>query len=323
MPPTTPEEGRPSAPETPLRAVVGATASGKTAVALEICKRTGAEVLSLDSMLVYRGLDVGTAKPSAEERAAVPHHLIDLVEPDVRYDVTRYLRDARAAEAEVGDAAALFVGGTGFYLKALTHGLFDGPEVDPELRAELERRAEEIGAAALHAELAAVDPEAAERIHANDVRRVVRGLEVWRQTGRPLSDWQREWRAAAGEERAGRPRILIGLEPDPDELELRIAERTEAMLDAGWVEEAVRVREHPGFGPTAVQALGYREVLRHADGELTRRECADEIRLRTRQFARRQRTWFRNFPEIVWVPGPGKRTAPAEVAEAVIDQLAL
>jgi tRNA dimethylallyltransferase len=303
----------------PLFALVGVTASGKTDVAALVAERRGAEVLSLDSMLVYCGLDVGTAKPDAALRERVPHRLIDLVEPDVRYDVQRYLADAAAAETAAAGAGlgALFAGGTGFYLKALTHGLFEGPEIDPALRARLEARADELGSEALHTELAAVDTVAAERIHPRDARRVVRALEVLEQTGRTLTSWQEQWRAEGGDT-PGRPRTLVGLEPDPEELEERIPARTRAMLDAGWVEEAVRVREAPGFGPTAIQALGYREVLRHADGELTEAELFELVALRTRQFARRQRTWFRNFPEIRWVPGPGRARSVEETAEAVV-----
>lgn len=287
--------------EEPLRILVGPTASGKTALALELAEASGAEIVSLDSMLVYRGMDIGTAKPTAAEQARVPHHMIDVVEPDVRYDVQAFLR--RAEEALDGirqrGRPALFVGGTGFYLAALLRGLFEGPPVDTELRAAIERRAGEIGPEALHAELAEVDPASAARLHPADVRRVVRGLEVWQQTGRALSDWQTEWKGAP------RPRLesarLLGLHLETPELDRRIRRRTDVMLDAGWQEEALRIREHPGFGPSAIQALGYSTVLEWADGERGRGETAELIALRTRQFARRQRTWYRKF-EIEWLP---------------------
>lgn len=298
----------PASPSDPLdgwtvRALVGPTASGKSRLALAVAERAGAEVLSLDSMLVYRGLDVGTAKPTADERRRVRHHLIDLVDPHERYDVQRYLRDVRAAVADVRSrgARAFFVGGTGFYLAALLRGLFEGPPVDPALRAALEARVEREGAAALHAELAALDPEAARRIHANDVKRLVRALEVPQQTGRTLTDWQREWGWHAGRPPAERPARLVGLELPPAQLERRIRERTRAMLDAGWADEAARVRGGPGFSATAVQALGYREALELADGTLDRAACEERVALRTRQFARRQRTWFRKFPTIRWL----------------------
>ena len=303
-----------------LRVLVGETASGKTEVALALAERLGAELLSLDSMLVYRGLDIGTAKPTATDRARVAHHLIDLASPAERYDVTRYLADAERAEADVRARGRLplYVGGTAFYLKALTHGLFAGPPVDPELRAALEARAVSEGSPALHAELAVADPEAAARIHPNDMKRVVRGLEVLAQTGRTLTDWQREWRVAEGEA-PGRERTLVGLAVDRELLEQRIAARTRSMLDGGWIEEVRALAADPGFGPTAIQALGYREVLRFleqgGEGEFDRAQLEELIRLRTRQFARRQRTWFRRFGEIHWIPGPGADRSPAEVAD--------
>ena len=285
--------------DAPLEFLVGPTAAGKSDLALEVAERAGAEILSLDSMLVYRGLDVGPAKPDAGARARVPHHLLDLVEPNERYHVHRYLDDFASAWKRVTAAGkrALAVGGTGFYLKALTQGLFVGPPHDQALRDELNARAAAEGSGVLHAELAAVDAESAARIHPNDAKRVVRGLEVFRASGRPLSDWQREWRGGGGSS----PARIAGLDVAPEELDGRIAARTRAMLAAGWIDEARRVRARPGFGPTSIQALGYAEVLRHLDGELERDVLEQTIRLRTRQFARRQRTWFRGFPEIGWV----------------------
>ena len=292
--------------EAPLLAIVGPTAAGKTALSVAVGEALGAEVISVDSMQVYRGMDVGTAKPEPELQARMPHHVIDCAEPTERYDARRYLADvdvALSALAERG-VTPLYVGGTGFYLKALTHGLFEGPPADLELRASIERRAAELGTGGLHAELERVDPASAARIHPNDERRVVRALEVLEQTGRTLSDWQREWRESESSAAAGRERRLIGLEIPSDELDERIVARTREMLDAGWAEEARAIRDGVGFGPSAVQALGYREVLRYVDGELTRDEVTREIALRTRQFARRQRTWFRNFPEIHWIAAP-------------------
>jgi len=187
-----------------LRFLIGPTAVGKSAAALALCERNGCEIVSLDSMQVYRGMDIGTAKPTPAERARVRHHMLDLAGPEERFDVQRYLRELEPVKADLArrGARALFVGGTGFYLKALTHGLFEGPGVDAGLRERLEQRYAAEGAEALHAELGRVDPPAAARIHARDRKRVLRGLEVFEQTGRALSDWQREWgwhgRAAAG-----------------------------------------------------------------------------------------------------------------------------
>lgn len=281
--------------------LVGETCVGKSALALELAEAFGAELVSLDSMLVYRGMDVGTAKPGPAELRRVPHHVLDRVEPNERYDVTRYLADAEEALAAIRARGrpALVVGGTGLYLKALLAGLFDGPAVDPELRAALRARAEAEGAAALHAELGRLDPPAAARIHPHDERRVTRALEVWHQTGRPISAWQREWGWDGGAPRE-RPALLVGLTREPAELEARILLRTRAMLARGWAEEARAIRDGVGFGPTSIQALGYREVLDFVDGRATRAETETRIALRTRQFARRQRTWFRRFPAIRW-----------------------
>lgn len=297
---------------TPLRFLVGPTASGKTALALELCRRTGAEVVSLDSMLVYRGLDIGTAKPTRAERAAVPHHLLDLVGPEERFDVQQFLTALREVllDLERRGVPALCVGGTGFYLAAVLRGLFEGPPVDTRLRAKLEAHARAIGPERLHAELQGIDAESAARLHPHDTRRVVRALEVFAQTGRTLADWQQEWgREPSARERGAR---LVGLAVETDELDRRIRLRTEQMLADGWREEALAVRAGPGFGPSAAQALGYAEVLAWADGELTRDEASQRIALQTRQFARRQRTWYRKFP-IEWLPAD----APDRVERAL------
>ena len=299
--------------------LIGCTAAGKSALAPELARRAGAEILSMDSMLVYRGMDVGTAKPGPELRARARHHLLDLVEVNESFSVQQYQTQAQRAleDCRRRGVRALFVGGTALYLKALTQGLFDGPPADRELRERLDRRVREEGGAALHAELRAVDPAGAERIHANDKKRLVRALEVFHQTGRPLSDWQRQWRrdgSAAG----GRPRRVVGLGVDASELERRIPMRTRALLDAGWVEEARALRADPGFGLTSGAALGYRDVLRLADGEIDRQECETRVNLRTRQFARRQRTWFRSFHEIEWI---APSHDPAGSADGVLKAL--
>ena len=201
------------------------------------------------------------------------------------------------------------MGGTALYLKGLIYGMFEGPAHDPAMREELNLRAEEEGSPALHDELVAVDPEGAARIHPNDKKRVVRGLEVYHASGRPLSQQQREWT----EESAGRPRTLVGLSPEPQELEGKIKRRTRAMLERGWVEEVQRIEAGEGFGPTSRQALGYGEILEHLAGGLDREELEELIVLRTRQFARRQRTWLRGFCELEWVdpsaPDALERTA--------------
>ena len=309
-----------------LRFLIGPTAVGKSAAALALCERSGCEIVSLDSMQVYRGMDIGTAKPTPAERARVRHHMLDLAGPEERFDVQRYLRELEPVTADLArrGARALFVGGTGFYLKALTHGLFEGPEVDAGLRARLEQRYAAEGAEALHAELGRVDPPAAARIHARDRKRVLRGLEVFEQTGRALSDWQREW-GWHGRTAEPRPVRIAGLDCPMPELERRIAARTRAMLAGGWVDEARAIRSGPGFGPTAIQALGYREVLELGDGTLAREDCEQRIVRATRRFARRQRTWWRRL-DARWSPAlPENRAGelPADRLEELARALEL
>jgi len=286
----------PQALQEPLRFLIGPTAVGKSAAALELAREHGLELLSLDSMQVYRGMDIGTAKPTPEERALVPHHMLDRVGPKERYDVSRYLGDLAAVEAELGarSVRAVHIGGTGFYLKARLAGLFEGPAVDLALRAALEARHAEEGAAALHAELARVDPLSAARLHANDRKRVVRALEVYQQTGRPLSAWQEQW------SRAPLPARIVGLRMPGEQLDVRILARVRQMLAQGWVEEVRRLDAEGWLGPTASQALGYATVRSLARGERTLEECTLAIALATRQFARRQHTWWRKF-EIEWI----------------------
>ncbi|MFN0007763.1 MAG: tRNA (adenosine(37)-N6)-dimethylallyltransferase MiaA [Planctomycetota bacterium] len=286
--------------------LIGPTATGKSALALAICERTGAEIVSLDSMQVYRGMDVGTAKASAEERERVPHHMLDLVPPSERYDVRRYLDDLRqvADGLRARRARVLFVGGTGFYLKALLHGIFEGPPVDLALRARIEARVKERGHSHEHEALARADPRSALRIHANDTKRLVRALEVLEQTGRPLSDWQREWGwHGQGEPAAAVP--IVGLEAPDEELDRRIEARAREMIDKDLAGEAELIRSTWGFGPTASQALGYAEALSLADGAIDRETCIRAIAQRTRRFARRQRTWYRKFEGVRWLPASG------------------
>ena len=310
-------ENGPGAPQEPLLALVGPTGVGKSALALELAEELGLEIVSLDSMQVYRRMDIGTAKPTPAERARVAHACLDLVEPSERYDVSRYLVDARAALERIRAAGkrALFVGGTGLYLKALTRGLFAGPPSDLALRAGLETRARAEGSAALHGELARLDPPSAARIHPRDAKRVVRALEVLAQTGRRLSDWQREW-GWHGSTAAPRALCIVGLALPAAAHAARIRERVGAMLAQGWVEEARAIRATCGFGPSAIQALGYREVLALADGALARDACQERIEQLTRRFVRRQGTWFRSFAAIRWLD-PGTKTARAE-ARAVL-----
>ncbi len=303
----------------PLACLVGPTASGKSQVALVLAQRFGAEIVSLDSMQVYRGMDVGTAKASREERALVPHHMLDRVLPSELYDVSRYLADALPVLGDIAQRGrrALVVGGTGLYLKSLLAGLFEGPRVDRALRAAIEARAKSAGNAELHRELALVDPPSAARIHVNDTKRLVRALEVFEQTGRTITEWQKQWASGATQ-----PASIAGLEVDVADLDRRIAARTVQMIRSGWPEEAVAIRERTGFSRSSIQALGYREVLDLADGRVDFETCAQRVSLRTRQFARRQRTWYRKFANATWFPPVDAGRNEASAVEALAERFA-
>jgi tRNA dimethylallyltransferase len=290
--------------------LTGPTACGKTVLALDLAERIDGEIVALDSMTVYRGMDIGTAKPSAAERARVPHHLIDVLDPWESLTVAWWLSQAEAACAEVTSRGRrpIFVGGTPFYLKALLHGLFPGPPADDKLRRALEAEAARDGNAALHARLAAVDARTAARLHPNDVRRVVRALEVHTLTGRPISDWQQNWDTASFAESpdaAPPPARIPGvvLELPREALYDRINARVGAMLDAGWLDEVRALEALPRpLSRESRQALGYRELLDWLERGGDWAETVDLIRTHTRQFAKRQLTWFRHLPSLVPVP---------------------
>jgi tRNA dimethylallyltransferase len=291
--------------------LTGPTACGKSALALELAERIGAEIIGLDSMTVYRGMDIGTAKPTRDERARIPHHLIDVLNPWDSLTVAWWLGEAAAACRDITARGKrpIFVGGTPFYLKALLHGLFPGPPADAELRRQLEAEAESEGNAALHRRLAEVDPRTAARLHPNDVRRVVRALEVLTLTGKPISDWQQTWDTPAFTARteSAPPPLRIAavvLDLPREELYDRINRRVQAMLDAGWLAEVRTLRElpHP-LSREARQALGYRELLAYLDGTGAGwAETTELIKTHTRQFAKRQLTWFRHLPQLTPLP---------------------
>lgn len=294
--------------------LTGPTAGGKSALALDLAEEVGAEIVALDSMTVYRGMDIGTAKPSVADRARVPHHLIDVLDPWQSLTVAAWLERARAACEDIlaRGRRPLLVGGTPFYLKALLHGLFPGPPGDEGLRRELEAEAEREGREALHRRLEAIDPRTAARLHPNDVRRVVRALEVHALTGRPISAWQTTWDSpgftadAAASPPPARIPVVVLERPRP-ELYERINRRVEAMFAAGWVEEVRRLRTlpHP-LSREASQALGYREMLSQLDSPpAVWSELVELIQTRTRQFAKRQLTWFRHLAPRATLPAGG------------------
>lgn len=287
--------------------LTGPTASGKSQLALELAERLNAEIVSMDSMALYRGLDIGTAKPGPDERRRAPHHLLDVLDPWESASVAWWLDRAAACCRDITARGrrVLIVGGTPLYLKALLRGLFDGPPANPALRRRLTEEAEQAGRATLHARLAQVDPSTAGRLHPNDVRRIVRALEVWELTGRPISAWQTQWALArksdAGNDPAGlapRPGSVLCLELSRDELHARIDARVHTMIAAGLVDEARTLRQLPRpLSREAAQAVGYQELFDHLDGRASLPETVARIQARTRQFAKRQQTWFRQLPE--------------------------
>ncbi|MEO1534414.1 MAG: tRNA (adenosine(37)-N6)-dimethylallyltransferase MiaA [Planctomycetota bacterium] len=278
---------------TPFPVICGPTASGKTdlavAVALTLGERgTAAEIISADAFQVYRELDIASAKPTAEERKGVPHHLIDVVDVEERFTVAQWLGLAEAAIDDIRGRGAvpIVVGGTHLYIKALLDGLFEGPGADEAIRAELAA----MDAAARRAELERVDPEAAQRIHANDDRRTIRALEVFRLTGAPISELQKQW----DREQPNRSeRRLVILDWDVPELNSRINARVKRMVADGLVAETRALADR--LGPTAREALGTKQILRHLGGECALDEAIEQTKIKTRRFAKNQRTWMRRL----------------------------
>jgi tRNA dimethylallyltransferase len=313
----------------PIKIVVlmGATASGKARLALEAAREARAEILSCDSMKVYREMDIGTAKPTREARAVVPWHGLDLVEPHETFDTSSWVRLAEGvlARARERSVPVLVAGGTALYLKALTEGIFDGAPRDVALRTRLRAEAEASGLAALHARLAAVDPEAARKIHPNDLRRIERALEVHELTGRPISELQGQF----GHVREGFERIVFALAHRREDLDQRIGRRIDRMLAEGWLDEARRLSARPlGISREAEQALGYRELLDFVRGgeKASLEEAGERIKTKTRRFARRQLNWLRHHVEglrLLDVP-PGAEAAElfeTEIVRALVQSV--
>ena len=295
-------------------ALMGPTASGKTALAIEWARRFDGEIVSVDSALVYRGLDIGAAKPDASERASVPHHMLDLRDPWQPYSAAEFAADARVAIDDIVARGRLpiLAGGTGLYFRALIEGLAPMPEADPVVRASITADAVARGWAALHAELAVIDPEAGRRIHATDAQRIQRALEVHRVSGRSISDWQRE----PGHDRLPLRVLKLAVSPsDRSVLHARIERRFDTMLAAGFLDEVRGLRSLPQLqshptplGLPALRAVGYRQAWEHLDGQTSAGEFRDRAIFATRQLAKRQLTWLRGELDARWfdpvVDGP-------------------
>ena len=284
-----------------LVVIVGPTGAGKTRLALELAARAGGEVVSCDSQQVYIGMDIGTGKASRDERARVPHHLLDVVRPDEDMTAARFVELADRVIAELGarGVPAIVCGGTGLYVRALLLGLFEGPPGSPEVRAELVAIARVHGVAALHAELARVDPAAAGKIESHDEKRIVRALEVYRLTGEPMSAHQ-----ARHDHKLVSPRYVarvVGLSPPRDELYKKIDARVDHMIAAG-LDDEVRALRDAGYRPPlrSQQAIGYAELHDAIDGRVTRARAIELIKRNSRHYARRQVAWYRNDGAIAW-----------------------
>jgi tRNA dimethylallyltransferase len=312
--------------------IVGQTAIGKSAVAIELARKIGAEILSADSMQIYRGLDILSAKPSPAERQMIPHHLIDVAEPGERFDVARYIRLAREAVADirVRGRVPVVVGGSGMYVRALLDGIFTGPGRDVVLRDRLEREVDEKGLTALYERLREVDPGAAARIHPNDRKRIIRALEVFEVSGKNISSQQGEWRGEGhvGEAGAffsrnlGCEIIMIGMRREKESLKRRIEERVERMCAGGALEE-VRALLGAGIDPHATiwQSLGIKELRAYLEGRCSLAESVEALKKNTIAFAKRQMTWFGRDPRVRWVDIPAADEPLCQTAEKIMQLL--
>jgi tRNA dimethylallyltransferase len=275
----------------PVLAILGPTASGKSALALELAEQLGGEILCCDSMQVYRGMDIGTAKPTRAERAAIPHHLLDLLSPAEQFHAAAWAETARTIirDAERRECLPVIVGGTGLYYRALVRGLFEAPRPDPQIRARHQAEAAELGIPALHKRLSEIDREAAAKILPGDLVRVSRALEVFEQTGNTISELRRQQPVAPPSLRI----FSVLLDFELNHLRPRIAARVERMMSDGFADEVRSLRAAGFASARSLQALGYKQIGQHLDGALTLEEAVAETKLATSAYARRQRTWFR------------------------------
>jgi tRNA dimethylallyltransferase len=297
--------------------LVGATASGKTGVSIPLAKMLDAEIISADSRQVYRYMDIGTAKPTSEDRAAVPHHFVDIRNPDEEYNAGIFGEDARreAGRISAGGKGVLVVGGSGLYVRSMVDGIFDGPPADPEFRERAEGRLAREGLGVLLEELGRIDPVTRARIDITKPRRVIRALEVFHATGEPISALQEDRKV----EIPFRP-VIFGLAVERAELYLRIEARCDRMLEEGLEEEAAALEER-GYASTlnALNTVGYAEVYALRRGEIAREEMLRLFKQNSRRYAKRQGTWFRKDPRVIWIDAGASRGASA-VAEEIAER---
>jgi tRNA dimethylallyltransferase len=306
----------PSQAEPLLVVILGPTASGKSALAIELAQRFGGEVVSCDSVAVYRHFEIGTAKPTRDQRALVPHHLLDIAEPDEPFTAGDYARQARAVIGEISGRGHLpiVVGGTGLYLRALLEGLFPGPARSEELRERLRARAAERGSPHLHRMLARLDPEAAGKIHANDLAKIIRAVEVCLTSRAQMSEL---WKQRGRDPLQGFRVLRIGLNPPREKLYERINLRAQQMFEDGLVEETkALIDRYPNAAP--LNSLGYKQAAQLLRGELTREQAVAAAQQGHRNYAKRQMTWFRREPEVRWLEGFGDESGIVRQAEEMV-----
>jgi len=308
----------PAAPDW-LVVICGPTAVGKTDVSIKVAEQLSGEIVSCDSMQVYKYMDIGTAKPSIIQRETVPHHLIDVVTPDEDFNVAKFQELAEAAISDITSRGRIpvLVGGTGLYIKAVVDGfLFPWEGASDEIRESLEEEAAQKGSNVLHARLEEVDPQAARKIHPNDARRIIRALEVYVTTGRPISEM---WREGRRKKKARFDRlVMVGLVRERPILYERIDRRCDQMIELGLVEETRKLLEQGYSGTlTSGQALGYKEIVRHLEGKCSLDEAVELIKRDTRRYAKRQLTWFRTDPRIEWLD-MGLFEAKEEAARSIM-----
>jgi len=301
------------ADENHILAIIGPTASGKSSLAIAVARRLRCDILSVDSMQVYQAMNIGTAKASLAEQFEIHHHLLDWVRPDELFSAARFieLADRVIADCRQHNIKLIATGGTPMYFKALFHGLFAGPSADEGLRDKLKA----MDGQQLHQRLAEVDPVAAARIHLQDQKRLVRALEVYELSGQPISQLQQQWSAEHPQRHKA---IWIGLAWDKDELNPRINARVKDMLAAGWLDEVrMLLSRYPSISKTAAEATGYRELIDYLTGRTSLEEAVEQIKIATRQLARKQMKWFRRFPNVHWLAG----NAPLEANVAAAIEL--
>src|SRR3990167_837365 len=302
-----------------IQILTGPTASDKTEVGFRVAQQIDGEIVSADSMLFYRGMNIGTAKPPPGMRERVPHHFIDIIYPWESYSVGKYVKDVEDLIGDIsrGKRKFLIVGGSPLYIKGIIDGIFNGPEADWNIRKEMEEVAEEKGNLHVHGILQKIDPVKADELHPNDLRRIIRAIEVYRKTGKPASALQEQYKKARRNYRFK----IVCITREREDIYRRIGERVETMFDNGLVDEVQSLLDNPeGLSRQAGQALGYKEVIQYLEGRLTLSDAKELVKLNTRRFSKRQMTWFRSFPDVQWLAA-GEHEELKTISDKVISKI--